>query len=100
MKQITKDQAVEMIQTLKDGTIYSVTFIKKDGTERMINSIKGTGLGINGNGKRYSDEEKGLISVLDMQLRVQGVEPEKCWRVVRKDTIKEIKVNKEMFVVC
>ena len=100
MKQLTKDQAVEMIQTLKDGTIYSVTFTKKDGTERMINSIMGTSKGVNGNGKRYSDEEKGLISVLDMQLRVQGVEPEKCWRVVRKDTIKEIRVNKEMFVVC
>ncbi len=100
MKNITRNQAVEMIQGLSAGTIYSVTFTKKDGTERMINSIKGTGLGINGNGKRYNDEEKGLISVLDMQLRAQGVKPEMCWRTVSKDTIKEIRVNKEMFVVC
>ena len=100
MNQISKDQAVEMIQNLKEGTIYSVTFIKKNGEARMINSIMGTSKGVNGNGKRYSDEEKGLISVLDMQLRVQGVAPEKCWRTVSKDTIQEIKVNKEMFVVC
>ena len=99
MNQISKDQAVEMIQNLKEGTIYSVTFIKKDGTERMINSVMGTSKGVNGNGKRYNDEEKGLISVLDLQLRVQGLEPEKCWRTVSKDTIQEVKVNKECFVV-
>lgn len=99
MKNISRTEAVEMIKSLEDGTIYSVTFTKKDGSTRMINSIMGTSKGVNGNGKRYNDEEKGLISVLDLQLRVQGIAPEKCWRTVRQDTIQEIKVNKESYVV-
>ena len=47
---ITRQTAKQMISELKNGTIYSVTFIKKDGSVRLMNSIKGTGRGVKGVG--------------------------------------------------
>lgn len=96
---IKRQQVVEMIQNLKGGSIYSVKFIKKDGTERLMNSIKGTSKGVNGEGKKFSDEEKGLLSVFDMQLRSKGVEEHKCWRSVNLSTILEFTANKVKYVV-
>lgn len=98
-KQISQSDAVKLIKGLDNGAIYSVTFIKKDGTERMINSVKGTKLGVVGVGKKYNDEDKGLISVLDLQLVKTGIDHLKCWRTVRQGTIKEVKANNTVFEV-
>ena len=54
---IKREQVVSMIHNLKNGSIYSVKFIKKDGTERLMNSIKGTSKGVTGVGKKFNDEE-------------------------------------------
>jgi hypothetical protein len=97
--QVQRNNVIRMIQDLKGGTIYSVKFIKKDGSERLMNSIKGTSKGVNGTGKKFSDEEKGLMSVYDLQLRMKGVEEHKCWRSVNLQTIMEVVVNKVKYVV-
>jgi hypothetical protein len=96
---IKREQVVSMINNLKNGSIYSVKFIKKSGEERLMNSIKGTSKGVNGTGKKFSDEEKGLLSVFDMQLRSKGVEESKCWRSINLSTILEFTCNKEKYVV-
>ena len=87
------------IANLPNGTIYSVTFRKKDGSERLMNSIKGTTKGVNGVGMKYNPEKKGLIPVYDLQLSLQGLPENKCWRNVNINTISKIVVNKEEFVV-
>ncbi len=97
---ITKEEVIERINNLKNGTIYSVVFTKVNGEDRLMNSIKGTSKGVNGTGKKFSDEEKRLLSVFDMQLRSKGVEENKCWRSVRLDTIKQLKCNGETYIVC
>ena len=96
---IKKQQVVDMINQLKSGTIYSVKFIKKDGTERLINSIKGTSKGVNGEGLKFNPTERQLLPVYDLQLRRQGVEENKSWRMVNLQTIRELVVDKVRYVV-
>jgi len=94
-----RNEVRDKIASLPNGTIYSVTFTKKDGTQRLMNSIKGTSKGVNGVGAKYDAEAKGLIPVYDLQLRKQGVAENKCWRNVNVETVSKIVVNKEEFLI-
>lgn len=97
---ITRQTAKQMISELKNGTIYSVTFIKKDGSVRLMNSIKGTGRGVKGVGLKFDAEEKNLIPVYDIQLaKKDPANPDKCWRMINVETIIEVSVNKEKYEV-
>ena len=98
--QITRQQAKTMIDDLSNGTIYSVTFVKKDGSIRLMNSIKGTKKGVKGVGLRFDPEEKGLIPVYDIQLaKKDPANPDRAWRSVNVNTLKEVCINKERFAV-
>lgn len=96
---IKRNQVRELINDLRNGTIYSVVFTKKDGSERLMNSIKGTAKGIKGVGLKYDADDKGLIPVFDLQLRVKGLEESKCWRMINVNTVKELCINKEKLIV-
>lgn len=97
---ITRQQAKQMISELKNGTIYSVTFVKKDGSIRLMNSIKGTQKGVKGVGLKFDTEEKSLIPVYDIQLaKKDPSNPDKCWRMVNVNTITEVRINKENYEV-
>lgn len=98
--QITRQQAKTMIDDLSNGTIYSVTFVKKDGSIRLMNSIKGTKKGVKGVGLKFNPEEKGLIPVYDIQLaKKDPANPDRAWRSVNVNTLKEVCINKERFAV-
>lgn len=99
MKTIDRLAAKELITSLKNGTIYSVTFIKKDGSVRLMNSIKGTRKGVKGVGLKFNAEEKNLIPVYDIQLKKAGNPEDKCWRMVNVSTLLEVKVNNEEYKV-
>lgn len=100
MSQINRSEIEQMISNLANGTIYSVSFIKKDGTTRLMNSIKGTGRGVKGVGAKYDAKAKGLLPVYDLQLAKQNPDnPERAWRTVNLETIFEVKVNKQIFEV-
>lgn len=100
MPQINRSEIEQMISNLSNGTIYSVSFIKKDGSTRLMNSIKGTSRGVKGVGAKYDAKSKGLIPVYDLQIAKQNPDnPEKAWRSVNIDTIFEVKVNKQKFEV-
>lgn len=91
MATITSQQAKEKIQELPNGTIYSVTFIKKDGNVRLMNSIKGTRRGVNGAGMKYDPKERDLVPVYDLQAAKKDPEnPNKAWRMVNLNTIREV----------
>lgn len=97
---ITRQEAKSKIDNLQNGTIYSVTFIKKDGSVRLMNSIKGTRKGVKGVGLKFDAEERGLIPVYDIQLaKKDPANPDKAWRMVNVNTLTEICVNKERFEV-
>lgn len=99
MKIIPRIQVKETLNNLKNGTIYSVTFIKKDGSVRVMNSIKGTQKGVKGVGLRFSTEEKNLIPVYDLQLARKGEQESRAWRMVNVNTVQKICVDHEEFIV-
>ena len=88
------------IKDLKNGSIYSVTFVKKDGSIRVMNGIKGTSKGVNGHGMNYDQEAKGLMSVYDMQLAKKFKnEPTKCWRSINIVTVTKVKAKGEIHLI-
>lgn len=100
MKNIKRNEVVKMISDLKAGTIYSVLFTKKDGSERLMNSIKGTSKGVKGEGLRFDASAKQLLPVYDLQLAKASPDaPEKAWRMVNLLTIKELRCNKEHYII-
>lgn len=100
MPQVNRSEIEQMISNLANGTIYSVSFIKKDGSVRLMNSIKGTGKGVKGVGAKYDFQSKGLLPVYDLQLAKQNPgAPEKAWRTVSLATIFQLKVDKEVYEV-
>ena len=99
MKIINRTEVKDRIANLKNGTIYSVSFVKKDGSIRLMNSIVGTRKGVTGEGLKFDAKERGLMPVYDVQLRLQGTEEHKCWRMVNLNTIFEVHINKETFSV-
>lgn len=99
MKVIPRKEVKEKLKSLKGGTIYSVTFVKKDGSLRLMNSIKGTHKGVTGEGLKYDADEKGLIPVYDLQLARKGEPENRCWRMVNVQTVKTITVDHETYSV-
>jgi hypothetical protein len=99
MKNITKNEAIELIKGLAGNSIYSVKFIKKDGSERLMNSIRRTQKGVSGEGLKFDADAKGLMPVYDLQLAKSGVEEKKCWRMVNFETVFEVKTNGEVYKI-
>ena len=99
MKVIPRTEVKSKIKGLKNGTIYSVTFVKKDGSLRVMNSIKGTRKGVTGEGLKFDADSRGLIPVYDLQLAKNGEPENKCWRMVNVETVQTITVDRETFSV-
>ena len=99
MKIIPRTLVKETIQSRKGGTIYSVTFVKKDGSVRLMNSIKNTRKGIKGVGLKFDADDRGLVPVYDLQLAKQGVAEDKCWRMVNVNTVQKLVANHEEILV-
>lgn len=75
----------EAIQTLGTTQIFTVEFIKKDGTLRVMNARMGVKKGVKGVGMSYNPHERGMIVVYDMQ---KG-----AFRMVNVETIVKIRVK-------
>ena len=71
--------------------IFTVTFVKKDGSIRIMNARRGVKKGGKGVGMSYNPTEKDLVVVFDMQ--------KEAFRMVNANTITEIKADKEHYVV-
>jgi hypothetical protein len=71
----------EVIDLMGDK-IFTVTFVKKDGTQRVMNARRGVKKGVKGVGMAYNPTEKGLITVYDMQ--------KQAFRMVNSNTIIKI----------
>lgn len=67
----------------KGGRIFSVTFIKKDGSLRRMVARLGVRKGVKGVGMSFSPSDKGLMVVFDMHKRE--------FRMINLNTIVELK---------
>ena len=56
----------DVIKIVGDGRIFSATFIKKDGTLRVMNCRRGVSKGVTGVGLAFNPSEKQLLGVFDM----------------------------------
>jgi len=77
------------IQTAQN-TIFSVTFIKKDGSERTMVARLHVKKGVNGKGMAYNPVEKGLLPVWDMQ--------KNGFRMINLKTVTELKIKGEELI--
>ena len=90
MKTINKVIATELINKTK-GRIFTVTYVKKDKSVRIMNCRLGVTKGVSGVGMAYNPATIGMKPVFDMQ--------KKEWRMLNLLTITELKVNKETYSV-
>lgn len=67
------------------GKIFSIEFIKKDGTLRKMNARISVKKGVNGKGLKYDPFEKGYLIAYDM---ANG------FRTINLETITKISLNK------
>ena len=88
--EITLDQAKQMILDTNGG-FFTVTFIKKDGTPRVMNARLGVKKHLKGGELKYDARSMGLIPVYDMQ--------SKGYRMVNSGTILSLNIGKKKYEV-
>ena len=84
----SSDEMVKMIKSTK-GKWFSCTFIKKDGSKRVMNGRIGCHKGIKGIGRKFQKEN--LVTVFDAQA--------KSYRMINVDTIQHFKCGNFEFGV-
>jgi hypothetical protein len=92
MKTITKDKAKELIEET-DGKIFSSTFIKKDGTHRLlVGRLKVTkGLKENAKPRPYDPSKYNLLCVYDMKIN--------NYRMINLNTLMTLTINKTNYKI-
>jgi hypothetical protein len=80
---------VENVIELLGDKIFTVTFVKKDGTVRVLNGKTGVKKHLKGGELGYDPISKGLIPVFD--LKSEG------YRMINSQTVKEIKSEKQVY---
>ena len=84
MKAISRKDLLKLIEDNK-SSIFSVVFLKKDGTIRKMLCRLGVKKNLNGNGLRYDPIKKALLVVFDMQ--------KEAYRMVNLETISHINMK-------
>ena len=90
---ISKADAKTLIKATK-GKFFTVTFVKKDGTTRVMNARLGVKAYLKGGELPYDPASKGtygLIPVFDI--------PKKAYRMINVDTITKIKIGNNEYQV-
>jgi len=88
--EVTLDQAKQMILDTKGG-FFTVTFIKKDGTPRVMNARLGVKKHLKGGELKYDAKAMGYIPVFDMQKRE--------YRMVNSGTILALNIGKKKYEI-
>ena len=96
---LRKENVRETIKGIKRGRIFSVTFVKKDGSTRIISTMNGTTKGVTGVGMSYEPSERGLLPMYDLNQAKKTKDPKKSWRMINVDTVKEIKVQGTCMII-
>tara|TARA_R110000744_G_scaffold94089_1_gene181629 strand:+ start:232 stop:513 length:282 start_codon:yes stop_codon:yes gene_type:complete len=92
MKTINKEEAKKLIH-VTNGKIFSSTFIKKDGTHRLLTGrLKVTkGLKENAKPRPYDPSKYNLVCVYDMKA--------KGYRMINFNTLLTLSINKTKYII-
>lgn len=91
VEMISQDDTKDVLGKIRNGQIFTVRFVKKDGTERMMNCRRSVNKNQAGGELKYDPAQHGLIPVYDMQLG--------AYRMINPSTTTEIKTNGKIFIV-
>ena len=89
-KKITLEHAETLIKS-SNGSIFSVCFVKADGTLRDMVCRTGVSKHVKGVGMAYEPKEYGLVTVFDVQ--------KKAYRMIRLETLRRVTMDGETFAV-
>lgn len=98
MKRINLIYAYDLINK-SNGQSFTATYIKNNGSLRIINCRLKVKKGTNGKGLKYYPIEKGLLPVFDLQLARKGIDPEKCHRMLNLLTLQKLTINNKKYIV-
>jgi hypothetical protein len=87
---ISKKDATNLIKNTK-GKFFTVAFIKKDGTRRLMNARLGVKMYLKGGRLTYNAESKGLIPIYDVK--------KKSYRMINTNTITDLKIGNNIYKV-
>lgn len=87
--EIGRNEVEALIDSITPGKYFTVTFEKRDGSLRFLETIKDLSFGVTGSGGPYKPREKGIVNLYDIDLAATWL-PKDCWRAVRYESIKEI----------
>jgi hypothetical protein len=90
METITRNKAIELVNSSK-GKFFTITFVKKDNTERRMTARIGVKIGVNGQGMKYNPSDYGMKSVYDMA-KLE-------WRMINFKTATRLKIGKKDYVI-
>ena len=90
MKAIDRDTAKQYIYKT-NGKIFSAVFVKKNGEKRQMVCRRNVRKYVTGKGLSYNPEERGLVTVYDMQKC--KTDPERAYRTINLKTLEQIKVK-------
>ena len=91
VKVIGHEDVKELFGKIRNGQIFTAVFIKKDGSERVMNCRRGVKKDQVGRKLKYNPDDFGLMSVFDMQ--------KKAYRMLDYKTTTEIRANKKRYLV-
>jgi hypothetical protein len=92
METINKDLAgFKLLDSVTDGRIFSVEFMKKDGTIRRMTCRRNVRKGLTGKGMAYRPLGKGLLTVFDMN---KGE-----YRMINLLSVTKFTINKVKYIV-
>jgi hypothetical protein len=91
-KKVTLTEAVDMINGIKNGEIFSVEFVKRtNGEIRLMNCRKGVTKYLAGGELKFDPTEKKLIPVFDVQKgEYRSISADAITKVVFKQTVFEV----------
>ena len=78
-----------LLKETENKRIFTVTFVKEDGSIRKMNAMRGVRKGVKGVGLKFNPSDKNLLSVYDMQ--------KKGFRFVNLDDVISFTANKKHF---
>jgi len=87
---ISLEQATDLIKKT-NGKFFTVVFVKKDGTPRVMNARLGVKVHLRGGELGYDAEAKGLLPVFDVKTGE--------YRVINLKTITSLKIGKNTYTV-
>ena len=87
---ISKEQAKQLIRNT-NGKFFTATFIKKDGTTRVMNARLGVKAYLKGGELPYDPESKGLIPVFDVKTG--------DYRMININTLTNLKIGSNTYSI-